>query len=284
MKTKANQKIFAGLIFLSAVILTGCAKDELSNLDRTSYEGSRFSIALAKEYSRIFHHEREAFQNENTASYYAKKAQLAAKGEGEYTLPENPDDLTIPTGIKPFARVQRLRLIGALENYGRLKEPETAASAQAYFDEWLLFISEKRREAEIAKARSSFERNLSRLEKALAHHNQLADDKHKSTESCMYRVNFDYNKSAIRKESYELLKNIPLLTFPDTQIKLLGHTDACGRYEHNVTLSHQRAQALKNYLIHLGIKAQQIIARGEGIAKDSKLYDPKNRNAIIIVD
>jgi outer membrane protein OmpA-like peptidoglycan-associated protein len=284
MKTGPNHKFFAGLIFLSAVILSGCAGDELHDLDRTSYEGSRFSVALAKEYSRISHHEREAFHNEETASYYAKKAQLAARGEGEYTLPENPDTLNVPTAVKPLARVQRLRLISTLEDYGRLKEPETAASAQAYFDEWLLSLSEKRKATEIAKARSSFERSLIRLERALGHHKQLAEDKQKAAESCVYRVNFDYNKSVIRKESYELLKNIPLLTFPDTQIKLLGHTDACGRYEHNVTLSHQRAQAIKNYLIHVGIKAQQIMATGEGIAKDSKLYDPKNRNTIIIID
>lgn len=54
---------------------------------------------------------------------------------------------------------------------------------------------------------------------------------------------------------------------PEIEIELSGHTDNQGDEEKNMQLSEQRAEAVKNYLISKGIKADRIKSRGYGSTK-----------------
>lgn len=55
-----------------------------------------------------------------------------------------------------------------------------------------------------------------------------------------------------------------LQTEPDKQIRVEGHTDSRGDAEANVLLSEQRAQAVRQALINLGVAADRITALGMG--------------------
>jgi OOP family OmpA-OmpF porin len=80
-------------------------------------------------------------------------------------------------------------------------------------------------------------------------------------------VNFDFDKSDITKaDAAELKKAIDFLwKYPNSKVKLEGHTDSKGTEEYNQKLSERRAEAVKQYLIKEGaVEKTMISATGYG--------------------
>ncbi len=95
---------------------------------------------------------------------------------------------------------------------------------------------------------------------------------------------FDFAKADLRPESFaELNKVVKLLNENQAmKIEISGHTDDVGSDSFNNTLSENRAQEVKKYLVNQNIKADRIIARGYGKYKpvasnDSEEGKQKNR-------
>ncbi len=81
-------------------------------------------------------------------------------------------------------------------------------------------------------------------------------------------IEFDFDKSTIRTESYKELDRIAkLLKENDGSIKLAGHADNIGEYVYNWNLSKRRAQAVKDYLMDKGANASKIAATEYGDTK-----------------
>jgi outer membrane protein OmpA-like peptidoglycan-associated protein len=55
-----------------------------------------------------------------------------------------------------------------------------------------------------------------------------------------------------------------LQTEPDKKIRVEGHTDSLGAAETNLELSQQRAEAVREALISLGVSAERVTALGMG--------------------
>lgn len=51
---------------------------------------------------------------------------------------------------------------------------------------------------------------------------------------------------------------------PDTDIKIVGHTDSTGRHAYNITLSEKRAQSVVNFLRSQNVAATRMISLGMG--------------------
>lgn len=79
-------------------------------------------------------------------------------------------------------------------------------------------------------------------------------------------VVFDTAKATLRPESYEHIGPVlEYLTYrPSSIIELSGHTDNRGNPQKNLTLSEDRANAVRDYLISKGIDGDRIIAVGYG--------------------
>lgn len=78
---------------------------------------------------------------------------------------------------------------------------------------------------------------------------------------------FDVNSANIRGESAATLEEIGtmLQEHPDLRISIEGHTDADGDDAHNLTLSGERAESVRRYLIEsFGIDASRLEAQGFG--------------------
>jgi len=77
-------------------------------------------------------------------------------------------------------------------------------------------------------------------------------------------VNFDFNKSELRSESYAVLdKAVTLLkNSPDVKVEIQGYTDNIDTYEYNQKLSEERAQSVKNYLVSKGISTDRLSTIG----------------------
>ena len=78
---------------------------------------------------------------------------------------------------------------------------------------------------------------------------------------------FASGKAVLQKGDYPSLSQLAawLSAHPDRRVTLVGHTDASGALTANITLSRQRAQSVRDFLLkHYGAKADQIEAQGAG--------------------
>lgn len=79
-------------------------------------------------------------------------------------------------------------------------------------------------------------------------------------------LQFETGKSVLKSTSYHLLDDlIEIMKLkPTMRIEIGGHTDSDGDDSANLTLSQQRADAVRNYLISRGIAANRMISKGYG--------------------
>jgi len=85
----------------------------------------------------------------------------------------------------------------------------------------------------------------------------------------MHGILFDVDKATLKPESmgsinqiFSLLKKDPSLKF-----EIDGHTDNTGQATHNLTLSQQRADAVKSQLVKMGIDGSRLTTKGFGDTK-----------------
>ncbi len=79
-------------------------------------------------------------------------------------------------------------------------------------------------------------------------------------------VYFETGKSALKKASYASLNQIVsvLKKDPSLYVDIEGHTDNVGDDDYNMTLSQERADACRTYIIGQGISEERITAKGYG--------------------
>ncbi|HVY74600.1 MAG TPA: OmpA family protein [Puia sp.] len=82
-------------------------------------------------------------------------------------------------------------------------------------------------------------------------------------------ITFDVDKSVIRPESMGVLNQVAkfLKDNPSVKMEIDGHTDNSGAAAHNLTLSQQRADAVKAQLVSMGIDGSRFTTKGFGDTK-----------------
>lgn len=81
-----------------------------------------------------------------------------------------------------------------------------------------------------------------------------------NTYSPLEDVYFDFDRSDLRPDAQaSLRKNAAwLLRFPSTRVRIEGHADPRGTHEYNVRLGQQRANAIRAFLVSLGVPAARL--------------------------
>jgi len=102
-------------------------------------------------------------------------------------------------------------------------------------------------------------------------------------------VNFDYNKSILKSESYPVLDEnlVVLKSRPRMTITIVGHTDGDGNHAYNQKLSEARAAAVMQYFFEKGIPAGRMQAIGKGESApiaDNKTNAGKAQNRRIEIE
>jgi len=79
-------------------------------------------------------------------------------------------------------------------------------------------------------------------------------------------INFATGSAKIRSSSFKVLDRAVkvLEEFTELRLRIEGHTDSTGSADINRTLSQQRAEAVRDYMIGKGIAADRLEAAGYG--------------------
>jgi outer membrane protein OmpA-like peptidoglycan-associated protein len=82
-------------------------------------------------------------------------------------------------------------------------------------------------------------------------------------------LEFQTGKSVILESSYAALDNLAALMTkkPEFRLLIVGHTDNVGRYNSNLSLSQNRALAVKKYIASKGIKESRMDTKWYGDTK-----------------
>lgn len=89
------------------------------------------------------------------------------------------------------------------------------------------------------------------------------------------RVEFEVNKAKLLKASFAVLDQVVEVMKKNSDIALVevqGHTDASGDAQKNLTLSQQRAEAVRDYLIKTG-KIEQARLQAKGYGQEKPIAD-----------
>lgn len=77
---------------------------------------------------------------------------------------------------------------------------------------------------------------------------------------------YDFDSDVVRPDAAQNLRSLAasLQKYPNTNLLIVGHTDAVGTSEYNQALSQRRATAAANYLASQGVNAARLQAVGRG--------------------
>ena len=101
---------------------------------------------------------------------------------------------------------------------------------------------------------------------------------------------FDYDSDVLRAPARQNRATLAasLEKYPNTDLMVVGHTDATGPDDYNMTLSERRAAAASNYLASQGVARTRLRSTGRGeaepiAANDSETNRQKNRRVEVAI-
>ncbi|WP_207427207.1 OmpA family protein [Pedobacter sp. SYSU D00535] len=79
-------------------------------------------------------------------------------------------------------------------------------------------------------------------------------------------IQFEFNSAVLKTSSYESLEQIAatMKSYPNAKFIIAGHSSAEGSTEHNESLSVDRANAVKTFLVNAGVKDTNLATVGFG--------------------
>lgn len=77
---------------------------------------------------------------------------------------------------------------------------------------------------------------------------------------------FGVDKTTLSPESREALSRFAanMNANPDTDIRIVGHTDSTGRHQYNMDLSDRRAKSVVDFLVSQNVTSKRIMSQGVG--------------------
>ena len=265
---------------------------------------NNFSKHLFDMYKEKANFEAEKMHDWNSAKLYSEKALKAAKGEK--IEPENINYWKIPKEHQNQIKLAYDNLMSIYES-ALINDPYNLANAISSLDCWSEQQEENWQTWDINNCKDSFLESMHKIYKNLAKNEkgEKKNSKEKNYENdneiesnatlvtedinsnILQIIYFDFDKSELSSISKKEIKKF-LEKYENVISKFLivGHTDTKGTKEYNYKLSIERANVVKNLLIDLGIKEENIKILGKGeidlnIKTNDEVPHPANRRAEI---
>jgi len=263
-----------------------------------------FSKHLFDMYKEKANFEAEKMHDWNSAKLYSEKALEAAKG-GKIE-PENINYWKIPKEHKNQIKLAYDNLMSIYES-ALIHDPYNLANAISSLDCWSEQQEENWQTWDINNCKDSFLKSMHKIYESLVKNEK--EKKKNSKEESYENINknesnatlvtedihsnilqiiyFDFDKSELSSISTkEIRKFLEKYENIISKFLIVGHTDTKGTKEYNYKLSIERANVVRNLLIDLGIKEQNIKILGKGeidlnIKTNDEVPHPANRRAEI---
>jgi outer membrane protein OmpA-like peptidoglycan-associated protein len=223
--------------------------EELANERAAAASREAAERAKAEEAARLSQLEqqrRERAEADQRAADKAKQEALQAKMEAQQAA---------QIAAKERAEADAARAAAIAQQQAAQAEAERARQAAQLSDQ-------QRQQAEAEKTA---------LRERLRNQLNLILETRETQRGLIVNINdvlFDFNKYTLKPGAREKLSKVSgiLLAYPGLKIQLEGHTDSIGTDEYNQTLSEQRAEAVRTYLVSQGVTSNTVTAIGLGKA------------------
>jgi outer membrane protein OmpA-like peptidoglycan-associated protein len=284
-------KAQGGLDLAEAALARKANKKDILSLARQTMQSSEDARALTAE--RV---DQERIATERAAAAAKAKAEAEAKAAAEAAAAKQRTEAEARRQAElAAAREAQLKaeaaakLAEAERQQAVLRANEAAAREASARAEAESAAREAAAKAEAERARAAAEALRAQL---LEQFNRILEtrDSERGLVITMADVLFDTGKYDLRPPTREALARLSgiVLGHPGLKLEVEGHTDSTGSDELNQTLSEQRADTVRGYLVQQGLAADSISARGFG--KSSPVADnataagrQKNRRVELVV-
>jgi OOP family OmpA-OmpF porin len=306
------------MVLAVVALLTACAgygnnHSSVMALNNAQAVGAPFTKFLAAEYRALSNALYENHFSHSDAGYFARKGMAAVNG----TI-VMPEAISSDWGIRDQDVGEilnaRAMLLNALDNGGRDRVPDRAASAQVRFDCWMAqqgrfwdvdpFCKARFRDAMrelmaaivpasvVPEMPAVVSAPVAAAEDFPAPIGDAARGGMASVQQAMFIVFFDWNKYSLTSSANDVLDAIAqeLQARHDVKrIVVVGHADTSGEAKYNEKLSLQRANAVRAALVARGISASKLAAEGRGesellVKTPDNMREPGNRRAQITLE
>jgi outer membrane protein OmpA-like peptidoglycan-associated protein len=96
---------------------------------------------------------------------------------------------------------------------------------------------------------------------------------------------FDFDSTNLKPGAYAEIDRVAnvLVQYPETVIRVEGHTDTKGNEQYNQRLSERRAEAVKGALVQRGVDPARIQTVGYGESQPVSSVDALNRRVAVVI-
>ena len=293
------------LLSLSLLYIFACSESYKKLSNSKFNPPNEFSQHLFEAYKVKANFEAKEMHDWNSAKLYAEKALKASNGNNIY--PQEISYWKISQKDKKNIKMGYFNLLNVY-NDAINTDPFNLAKAISSLDCWSEQQEEGWQTWDINKCRDDFLNAMHAIYKSLTKQKKIplkskinSKFEEKTTisndgativtedlqQNILQIVYFDFDNSNLSKVSLEEIKRF-IANNKDVIKKfiIVGHTDTVGTQEYNMTLSLERAEAVKDVLLNLEIKKENIKIFGKGendlkIKTAEGIAHPANRRAEI---
>ena len=288
-------------VSLSLIFIFSCSKNYKTLSNGSFNTPNEFTQHLFEAYKVKADFEANEMHDWDSADLYAEKALEASKGNNIY--PQEINYWELPKEEEEEIKIGYFNLLN-IYNDAIKTDPLNLAKAISSLDCW----SEQQKEGwqtwDINKCRDDFLNAMHAIYESLTKqkntkiNSEVKEQKIISNDSAtivtqdlqqnnLEVIYFDFDKSNLSEDSFEKIKKF--IQNNKELVKkfiIVGHTDSIGTKKYNMKLSLQRAKTVRNVLLKLAVKKEDITILGRGendlkIKTADGIAHPANRRAEI---
>ncbi|MCI5050009.1 MAG: OmpA family protein [Rickettsiales bacterium] len=240
-------------ILLTLVLLSVAACDttaSLRKLKAVEPKGTEFQKILSELYRDYAEQEKAAY-DWWSSKYFADKGLLIAYGND--VGPEMPESWNVPKEEQADVAMAREKLMERLSDNAKQANPEYAAKLQFTYDCWLEQLEEGWQADDIDQCRSQF---FDLLESSASYDGPPIG----GPISTSYLLYFPFDSDHLDPTGSDGLEGIAqqVLAEDGAEIVIHGHADRSGTDEYNLSLSLERAEFIRKFMMEYGISEDRI--------------------------
>ena len=293
------------LLYLSLLILISCSTSYKKLSNEKLVPQNNFAKYLFEAYKLKADFEAIEMHDWDSTKLYSEKALAAV--EGERILPQKISYWEIKP-VKRFDLIKAYNSLMTIYNDALNIDPYNLAKAISSLDCWSEQQEENWQIWDINRCRDDFLNAMHTIYESLNEKEQeslnsnltsnISENLYNSDDSAsivtqdaqqniLQIIYFDFDKSNLTNVSLNEIKNFVNINKKKiNKFIIVGHTDTMGTNEYNMKLSIERAEVVKDILLKIGIKQENISILGKGenelsVKTEDEVSHPANRRAEI---